>query len=202
MTSSSAGRKTIGILTLIIIFTGVLVLLAILPQLRQIRKTTIEIAGNKQELSRLAQELQGYKTLAVELQGVEAEKVKLTEMFPKREAMVGLVEGLETAAANSGVEHKLTITDRQENPETTKLISSPSVVLGLRQIEEVPFVLELTGNYRQILDFLIYFENLNFMSEFLSFAVTAESEQNEFTESLVNTGKAAAKIEGRFFIRQ
>ena len=126
--------------------------------------------------------------------------------------MLGLVLGVEKATRDSGVTPTLTITDKKENPDPVAARgrsasdgqvgqASSRLIPGLKKVEEIPYTVEVSGNYRQTLDFLTYFENSPFMSELTKLSITADSVQNETTKVLKNTGIATSKVEAVFFIR-
>jgi len=77
----------------------------------------------------------------------------------------------------------------------------PGVVEGLAAITEIPFKITLKGDYRALVDFFLGFEHMTFVSAVSKIAVTADTEQNELTETLINTGSGTAVVEGTFFIR-
>ena len=116
--------------------------------------------------------------------------------------MAILVETLENATARSGVGHILLITDDiEENSKTTKPVER-APLFNLGGVGEVPFTLEVSGNYRQLVDFLTYLENSPYILEVTRISANANSVQISDSNDLLNTGTAGVKIEGLFFIEK
>ena len=178
-----------------------LIFFAVMPQMAQIRNAVSGIAGNREQIDKIQRELSGYQMSHSELEKIKNEKV-VQEMFPQRESMAPLVAALENAVKSSGGAHALTIVDKKEEAAAGgggEQKPAPPVVPGLAHVEEIPYSLEFTGNYRQIVNFLLYLENLPFVSRVTNLSLAAESKQVD--EVVHNTGLATAKIEALFFIK-
>ena len=74
------------------------------------------------------------------------------------------------------------------------------MISGLRRTEEIPYQLEVAGDYRQLLDFLLYLDNLGFLTEIRKLEVVADAVQNQITGEPRQNGEGTAKLEGVFFI--
>lgn len=192
------------ILILVIGIVAGLVIFGIRPLISKISDTNAQIQKNKQELARIVYEIESYRGLLGELSWAFFEREALKQMFPVRERMVGLVENLEGAALQAGMSPKLSFLDVKESLEANRGGRSltPKIMFAdLRQIEEVPYTMELSGNYRQYVDFLSNFENLPFLSKITKLTLTADSLQNEKTKELENLGTGKGTVEGLLFIK-
>lgn len=183
-----------------------LVLLVVLPLLKNLQETNAAIVRNEQEIARIETEILSYETLSVKFVQASGEREALARMFPVREEMVGLVEGLETALGGAGLFSSLLIYDKdsgQNSGAGGAKVLPKSVVPGLRRIAEVPYVLQLAANnYRQFVDFLLYLENLPVFNEISKLSLVADSLQGEGGSTLRNTGTATGKLEAVFFIQE
>ena len=195
-------RISFVIILLAFAFLGIIFFI-IMPQLRKIEAMQKEIVINKQQFAILSEEVNSYELSVAGMEKILRNRDYAGEVFPTRETMVSLVEGLEDSADKTGVTHDLTITDLGEKPSPPvagKEKNQP-VVTGLAQVQEVPFTLVFSGSYRQILDFLSYLENLPYYTEMKSFSVTADQIAGSAQGSVINTGQGSAKLEGVFLIR-
>lgn len=189
----------------IIVVAAVLIMFVVLPLISGIKETHNTIRKTKEEFAHLDSEIKSYKKLSSEFAKISAERQALAVMFPKREEMVVLVEGVESAVNQARVTSRVTITDKKETKMSSaeeKNINPVLLVAGLQKIEEVSYALELSGDYRQIVDFLLYLEHLPFISEIVKFTITADTVQNETAKTLRNSGNGTSLIEGIFFIKQ
>ncbi len=180
-----------------------LVIFVVSPLLLDLGAANLAIRQGRQELSNLQAEINSYRELSLGFARSAPEREVLQKMFPLREEMVGLVEGLETAVEGAGASSKLTIIDRQEQEQEGlgRGAATPEIVIsGLRRTEEIPYQLEVAGDYRQLLDFLLYLDNLGFLTEIRKLEVVADAVQNQITGEPRQNGEGTAKLEGVFFI--
>ncbi|MDP3741456.1 MAG: hypothetical protein Q8R08_03995 [bacterium] len=196
--------KLVLIILGIVLGAGVVVGLVCLPLISKVSQTQKQIGETKVKLQVIAAEIENYQKLAFNLSKVSAVKQRLLEIFPPRENSVSLVEGLEGAAAVSGLTiSKLTITDNQTKNETsTGQVEKPlpQLVTGLGLVEEIPYTLQITGDYRGLVDFFSYLEHLPFITIPNKLTVAADQTQTDRAALLQNTGEAAAKLDGMLYI--
>ena len=187
-----------------IVITGVGILVALFllaifvvrPQLRKITDLRTRITESQNKAAALQVRIADYRLAAKELQKVSGQKAALAALYPAREQMESLVLGLEQAAASSGVLTSLKITDALEAAAKGESVSEakPPVVAGLSGLTEVPFTLDLSGTYRQLTDFFMYFDNSPYLTRITSLSVAADQDQGETAEILRNTGIATPPL--------
>lgn len=184
-------RLSVDIIIILFLSIGLWVF-AISPLAKHDQKLNKEMLKSRILLENINREIAEHQKLAEDLARVEGGRQKIADMFPVREEMVSLVEGLEFAARNSGSEAELELTD-------TKL--EEKILAGqLNQIDQIPFTVKLEGDYRQFTDYITYLENLPFVVHINGFSLTAESVQVTET-TLQNTGKGDAELKGVLFIK-
>ena len=79
-----------------------LVIFVVSPLLLDLGAANLAIRQGRQELSNLQAEINSYRELSLGFARSAPEREVLQKMFPLREEMVGLVEGLETAVEGAG----------------------------------------------------------------------------------------------------
>lgn len=184
--------------------TGILLLVVISPLLNKLTDTQKKIKENEGKLLEIAAEIANYKVLSANLLKVTETKVRLSTMFPPREEMVSLVLGLESAVQKAGLSSKLVIVDvkeKQERAAGAKEKPPAAIVSGLVSLEEIPYLLEVSGSYRALTDLFIFLEHLAFATVPDKLTVSADQEQITGQKDLSNTGTATAKLEGLLFIK-
>ena len=194
-------RISVTIFAIALICAAMLYFL-IVPEAATVGKIAADVGASRQGAADISAEVKSYEDSYAALDSVSGGKETFENMFPTRENMVNLIQGLEDAAARSGVTETLTLSDRLETPANKGADKpKPSLARGLVKIEEIPYTMEVSGTYRQILDFFLSLENQPFISEVGKFTAAADSISDKETETVRNTGTAAAKIEGSIFIR-
>jgi Tfp pilus assembly protein PilO len=194
------------ILSVIAVIVGAVLVVTffILPMLRNFQSTDEAIKQNQSDFQQIQADIESLKNLSIQLKQLGSDQQSLNEMFPKREEIVGLVEGVESAIDKSGPTAVLSIVDSAEAGPGSKASQEklPSVVPGLKNVEEVHYFLKLGGTYRQLIDFFVNLENLSFMSEISSLSMTADKEQAGPNQLLGNVGTVTSNIEGVFLIKK
>lgn len=189
----------------VILVCAVLVSFTIIPLLSRIVSLNEEIKNNQLDLVKITTEIKNFEKATRDLEKYKLGRGALTAMFPVREEMVSLVQGLESVINRAGLSAELKIADKKEELMAgsggREVISTPTVVPGLEPIEEIPYLLEARGDYRSLINFFVYLESLPFVSEITKINITADSIQEEARRIIINTGTGIAKIEGVFFIR-
>lgn len=189
------------------------VFLVLLPFLEKIGSTVKKTKENEESAAKLVAQISEFRQLSQEFAKIQDEMRDLTAVFPRREEMVSLVKGLESATARAGSVHELALKDSAEEQEMQggksaggaggNADANPMVVAALAGAEQVPYSLHLTGeNYRKFLDFLIYLENLPFYTEVKQLTVTADSAQDGETQILHNIGSGEMVLEGVLFLKK
>lgn len=196
--NAKIGFSSVGIIAMAL----VLVFFGVRPQLVKLSGLQTAIEENRQEFSFLQAKVVSLEQAAAELEKAAGQKKAIFELFPKRDEMERAVLGLEEAAGAAGTSAVLTITDRLEDANASRSGEKKGpAVAGLKGIEEVPFVLDLSGTYRQLVDFFLNFENSPYVTKITGFSVVADVEVSEQREEPRNTGRATGKAEGIFFMR-
>ena len=184
--------------------TGILLLAVISPLSNKLTDTQKKIKENEAKLLEIAAEIANYKTLSTNLLKVAETKARLSVMFPPREEMVSLVLGLESAVQKVGLSSKLLITDNKEKRERSSGAQEKppaAIISGLASIEEIPYLLEVSGDYRALADLFIFLEHMTFVTVPDKLTVSVHQEQIVGRKDLSNTGTATAKLEGLLFIK-
>ena len=189
----------------VIFVVGALLYFVMIPLNRQLAGSQEEILRKRQELVNIDQGIVNYQTVIAELSKMQDDQNAVSLLFPEREEMVFLVAALEDSVSAAGMTPELKITDKKEellasgSKSKTKEKTVP-IIKGLNRVEEVPYTLRVSGNYRQMADFFHYFANLPFLSEITMASVKADSIQNDVSKTLVNLGTASLQLQGFFFI--
>lgn len=189
----------------IIVGSILVIVFGIFPMVKSLNAINHRIAGAQMELAQISTELEGYQKANAELKKSLVLKERVTAVFPKREQMVSLVESMETALGNSNLDSVLRIIDEKELNlaiEAGQIKPRPILVPGLDALQEVPYELEITGDFAQFVSFFHYFENQPMFSAYSSLVFTAESDQDEKNKKLFNTGQGRGYLEGVLFIRK
>ncbi len=170
-----------------------IVVFALMPLLSKIERTNEEIHVNNQKIAQIRAEIDSHKRLAQEFRKIELEHELLKKMFPVKEEMVVLVEGLEASAASARLDHALTL---QED------VSHDNRIPGLQEVMGISYELALTnGTYRQFIDFLVYLENQPFVTRLDSLTLSADLLQSD-SGSLLNLGAGSGKVAGKLFVSE
>lgn len=189
------------ILAIIAVSCG-LIFFGILPQIRAAGATKSEIDKNNQEIGRIQNEIKSYQEAHNTFRQITGSDA-VPQIFPLREDMVDLVEGLEKSVTLSGGSHTLTLTDNETQLlPNGKKIEAPAVIEGLGHIQEIPYTIQYEGDWRQTVALLLYLENLPDITHLTTLQLSAESAKSETSEAAINTGNAVTQIEGLLFIKK
>jgi len=202
----SFNQAKIGLtIAAIIACASVLVGLVLLPQISAVTRIKAEITKNRKQTVETRSEVQSYKDAQSNLRKLTGSD-DMPEIFPARQDILHLVEGLERAVARTGGSHTLLMTDFDEQDAAApnaKPVARPVVVKELNGLEEIPYQLEYFGDYRQTLNFLLYLENLPDVTFVKKLTLAAESVAVEGTAGdILNTGRGFTQIQGLLFIRK
>jgi len=197
--------KLIMLVIALIAAVFLVVCFAVAPLVRKINDTTANIIENKKELERILAQIQSYKTLSMDLGEAFFERRAMEQMFPEKQNLVSQIIGLEDSAVSKGLILNTSLTDLAEIEAERKEKDAPVtprklLVPGLKQVEEIPVTLTLTGAYRNYIDFFLSIENLPYFVKITDYSLISEQEQNEATERLENTGDALGTVNGVLFI--
>lgn len=185
---------------------GALIYFVMIPLNWQLSNSQQEVIQKRQELVDIGQEIINYQRAITEFSKLKVEQESINLIFPAREKMVFLVEALEGAVSAAGMSPGLKISDKKEEQWASAKSTAKSkdralpLVKGLNKIEEVPYTLELSGTYRQMIDFFHYFANLPYLSEVTQTSIKTDSIQNDIAQTLINIGTATIQLQGIFFI--
>lgn len=190
----------------ILVISLALVLFVVVPVLGKIGELRVELDTSEEAIAKAIMEVENYQAAVKEFKRIAGGSDQITQMFPLRDEMIFLVREIEEAVSVAGASSELKLTDKVEEPKPVRTAGSaeeviPPLVSGLVNIEEVPYKLTLNSSYRDLVDFLLKFEHLPYISEITKISITADTEQSEVTKTLINTGSGTSKLEGVFFIR-
>lgn len=179
--------------------------LVIFPLANHTRDLSAEILKNRASLENITREIEEHQRLSQDLARVEEGRQKIAAMFPSREEILPLVEGLEAAARASGAsKYELELSDAVEDQTGSAAQGDGGAALpaGASRIEAVPFRATVAGDYRVFANYLTFLENLPFVVDVGKLSITAESAQGNEQGSLVNTGQGAAELSGVLYIKK
>lgn len=198
---SSNRTKILFTVSVTAVLFGLLAFLGAVPLLSAVRKSQDRIQANRQELSSLTQKIDNLQEIGAKLRQIADTADAVVGIFPLREDSVILVEGLEKAIQAAGLATQLTIVDSQEGQPVG--IAAPALVAKkLSGIEEVPYTLRFTGDYRQVVDLLMYLENTPFFTELTNLSLSADITANQRGTATVKLGTATGEIKGVLFIKK
>lgn len=189
----------------IVVTASLLIGLVLLPQLSAVTRIKEQITKNRERIAQTRSEVKSYEEARSNLRKLTGSD-EMPEIFPPRQEILPLVEGLEKAVARTGGSHILLMTDFDDQDAAApnaKPVVRPAVIKELDGVEEIPYQLEYFGDYRQTLNFLLYLENLPYMTFVKKLTLAAESVPEEGPAGgNRNTGAAFTQIQGLLFIRK
>lgn len=191
-------------IAVVIVLLLVLVLFVIMPLTTRIQNSRNDLAQSQDRLVLLTDRVQNYQEALSELSQVRDGIDRVNKIFPSKIEMVSLIEGLESAISQSGLQSSLEIVEETQVAPTTKPGKQaevlPPVVSGLDGIKEIEYQLTLAGDYSEFVDFLYFLEDQPFITEIKSFNLKADQLQSEVANRLQNTGQGTMQVNGVFFI--
>src|SRR3989338_3722507 len=189
----------------IIVASALLVFFGLLPQTDAVSSIKSEIDQKQQRIAQVRWEIQSYQEVQANLKKLTGSDT-MPEIFSKRENVLTLIEGLEGAVARSAGSHTLVLTDHEEQAAVSASSKPPArqaVIKELTGAEEIPYQLDYFGSYRQTVNFLLYLENLPFITRVGKLSLAAESVQSsEPGGDTRNTGNAFTQVDGLLFIQK
>lgn len=185
----------------IIVVSAVLIFFGLKPLLTKFGSVAENIRKNNSEIADLSSRIEILKQAEAKFSQVESKASDVTGLFPAREDSVTLVESLENAYKRAGLVANLSITDTEELDPTLSSLRPVKLIKGSIGLDEVPYTLNLTGDYRQLTNLFLYFENSPFLTEIRNLSLAGESVQAESGKTLT-TGIVNAQIEGILFVKK
>ena len=173
------------------------------PELANISGTQGEIAQSRKELRSLGDQVASFQQASSELKKVADGRKEIANLFPNRTDLEGVVIGLEDAAASSGIQMSIKITDALETPlyQNTDKPKAPTVA-GLTSVEEVPFTMQVAGTYAQLTDFFLFLDNAPYLTKITSLSVVGDKNEGQQKDvEPKNNGLASGQATGMFFMR-
>lgn len=177
-----------------------IVFLAVLPLARRNEDIQGQIAENTGHLAQVAAEIENQQRLAEQLALVGDDKDRILQMFPVREEMVQVVQGIEQAAKNSGVGWTLSFEDEIEDPDKKSDEEAPVLPAGAANLSIIQYTVYVTGDYRQVSNFFDYLNNSFFITNVNKFTLSAEALQEGEDQPPRNTGFGTVKARGLLFV--
>lgn len=178
---------------------SLLFFLLVMPQARSVRETRAKILDNSGKIARLSGQIQQFKETESKLAQIKKSVSDIKELFPVREDSVVLVEAVEDALARSEVAAEISITDKKETSVENGEEAEP-LIKGLKNIEEVPYQLNVNGAYRNYTDLLLYMESLPYVTEITEMSFIAIQERGGSVSR--KAGLADGRIKGLFFLKK
>ena len=186
----------------IVTVTGILIFLIVLPQIRAVNEIKKDIDLNKRQIAAIQNKVKSYQEVHNTFKQITGSD-EVPQIFPKREDMVALIEGLERSVTLTGGTQALSLTDSdsQQLPNGKKVEVEP-VVKGPTKVREIPYTIQYYGDFRQTVDLLSYMENLPFVTYITQLSLGAEAQKGEGLEAERNSGFAFTQIDGVLFIKK
>lgn len=193
-------KKIIIVFSAAALVSGALVWLAVFRQLGDIKKSSDDIQKEQLDFMVRQQRSQKIFELGKELGDVKKDQEEMKAMFVGKEDAVPFLKILENIAAETGNTIKISVTDLSKiKLRTAKkpVVQEPEAesAKDLQKEEQVPkniqpqsvkpdfsnqlgFSVEITGNFRSLVDFLTKLENIPYFARVYSFqsALTAKSQ--------------------------
>lgn len=184
----------------ILIGLSLFIFLGVMPLLTRVDFLYSEIRHNYQQIADFSAKISAVKQATIKLGQIGNDAVAIAEIFPLREDSVVLVESLESAFVRAGLVANLTIIDSKEAIIPPKPL--PPVVKNVNGLEEVPYILDLYGDYRKMVNFFLYMENLGIFTEVSNFTLNAETKSSDNGKVVIKTGFGSGELRGVLFIRK
>ena len=178
---------------------ALLFFLLVMPLASSVRGTRAKILNNSVKIAKLSGEITQFKETESKLAQIKKSVADVKQLFPVREESVVLVEAVEDALARSEVAAEISITDDKEGSAANDN-ATEGLIKGLKNIEEVSYELDVSGDYRNYVDLLLYMESLPYGTEIVDMSFVAGQELGCVTRA--KTGLASGKIRGIFFLKK
>lgn len=194
---------TIAVLVSVIIL---LVIFLVLPMMARVRDTRTKILANQETVAAQLTQINEFRAAESNLVQIRGSLEEVLGLFPVREDSVVLVETLESAISRSQIAGvKIKLTDAKESELARgggpgAAATEPARTANLKNLEEVPFTMSVSGTYRNLTDLLFYSENARFNIQINDLNFKAELTQLE-DGGTVNTGIANGIFKGTLFMK-
>jgi len=170
------------ILVSVLVFLG-LYFIGLKPRIAKISERNAELVRKNQELETLKQQIELYRTAKRELQQAEG-KENIVDALPEAPGLLATVQDMENALDKSSALHTLNI--RDEFVDKPVIPNPPGVV-------QVNYNLEAVGSFKDMIDFLRYFENIPHLSELLRI---------DFSPHPESKGALLGNFKGIFYVKK
>lgn len=198
---------TASVKLFIAIFTGlaiifVVLLVGVFPFVAKVRDLNVEAMEKKTELLNLEAQIQAYQLAQADLNKA-GNRQQIIDAIVERENLAAAIELLERATQETKIDHVLSIQDytaaagsgRSSNPP-------PQVIDGKKAIDEVPYSLNMEGNYLSLVSFLRLLEHLPHFTEVTKINLYAETTSASREQTPVHSGQILGTIDGIFFVKK
>lgn len=190
--------KFISIILGGVISCGLMYAFILAPNLQRLVAVKSEMEAKRAELITLDRQLLAYQNAQQDLAAATAKDQILT-LFKPKEELVGAVQNLERAAALSGTEHVLVISE--PNPTTNVPNQTGPVVPNLAGLTEIPYRVTALNDYLGTIEFLQYLEHLPEFTEISKIDLSAETIDSDTGNAKIYTGRLFGSIDGVFFVK-
>ena len=205
MSELTAKQKLIAIIAGGILLFVVVLFLIIKPLINDLSRLHEEVQQRKDTLNRLVIEERSYISARDDLVRIQSRTQEIEDLFPPKEELVRFIEQLESIADTFGSDFSITITDAEEDFNSTRKTEEKkeyTVVPGLKKIEVIPYNFRLSGDFSSIVKFLQALENQPFFSEIEALALSSEVKKSQEIGGVVRTGRVQASVRAAFYARQ
>lgn len=168
------------------------------PTLLKIEDLRSEVIAKKTELKQLEEQIIIFKNSQTELAQASGRE-SIAESLVKREDLESAILQVEEAAAATSVFQSMVIIDELEDPKKTN--KAKELISGKSSLQEVPYTLTTSSDFKQFIDFLRYLEHLPHFTEVSKISLqsnTGPETTGEIDRSDIITGT----VDSIFFIQK
>ena len=180
-----------------LVLTLILFMVLIRPNLNRIQELYATATTRQTELATLVAQITAYKNSQADLNAIQ-DKNTVIESIVRREDLQVAIEEIEAAAAKSGTQEGLTINEL--TPDSSGQYTP--VIDGKAKIEEVPYVINISGDFGSLLKFLQYLEHLPHFTEVSQIAFKAATTDTSKGALAGHSGNIMGTIQAVFFIQK
>jgi hypothetical protein len=175
----------------------ILIMVLVRPTIGKVATINNDLKGKKTQLKTLETQILAFKSAQSDLSRA-TQRDRVTNAVLDRENLVAVVEDVEAAAANTGSEHSISITDLDPAAK-----APPAIIKGVTNITEVKYTLNITNNFGGIVNFIKYMEHLPHFTEITDLRLVAETATSTSTgiQTVTRTGEVLTTINGLFFVK-
>ena len=195
--------KNIIVVALGLIVCFVLGVIALKPALANLSSLNHELDQKNTDVANLQQQVRAYQTAESDLNHA-TRKNEIAESILTKEELVDAVKEVESAAAKSGTDEAMQITDPfvAKDSKAPAEKPTPTAVPQNANTVQVPYQLVAKSSYLSLIDFMSYLEHLPNFTEVTKIQMIAETAGGSQNTSPVHTGRVISTIDAIFYVQK